>query len=185
MKKQTGFTILELMTVVAIAGVLLVVAIPSYQNMIKNNCMTTGVNSLVTSLQQARSEAVKRHTTVTLTAGNATDNTNEWGTGWNVTLKEDRNGNGTLETGEDYNGNGTLDNAVLIRSVSLTCNKTTIDETANTTTFTYDATGTVDKTGTFKVCDDRTAEDGREVSLSITGRPNSKVLTQSDPDKCN
>lgn len=171
MKKQTGFTILELMTTVAIAGVLLVVAIPSYQTMVKNNCMTTDVNSLVTSLQQARSEAVKRHTNVTLTAG-GTIAANEWGTGWTVTIQEDRNNNAVLDPGEDYNGNGTIDNAALVRTVTLTCSATTIDELGDTTAFIYGSNGAVDKVGTFNVCDDRTGEKGKQLSLSTTGRPN-------------
>jgi len=127
MNKFTGFTILEIMVVIAIAGVLMAVALPSYQAMVKNNCMTTGTNALVSSFQQARSEAVKRGTEVTISAGNPGDSGNEWGTGWSITIDEDRNGNGSLDTGEDYNGNGTLDSAAPVRNVSLTC------ETASTT----------------------------------------------------
>ena len=101
MNRQTGFTMIELLTAVAIAAVLLVIALPNYQQMIKNNCMTTDANSLVSSLQQARSEAVKRSTTTTVTATNTGDSSNEWGLGWKITIDEDRNGNGTLDAGEE------------------------------------------------------------------------------------
>lgn len=184
MSKNNGFTILELMATVAIAAVLVAVALPNYQTMVKNNCMTAGTNALVASLQQARSEAVKRSTSVTVSASNAGDTTNEWGTGWTVTLDEDRDGDGVMDNGEDYNGNGALDAAALVRTVTLSCKKTTIDEIApavpgpnpadkidNDTDFVYQSTGFIDNPGTFNVCDDRTGETGRQITISVTGRP--------------
>lgn len=183
MKKEIGYTVLELMITVAIAGVVVAFALPSYQTMVKNNCMTTGTNALVASFQQARSEAVKRGTEVTITAGNAGDSGNEWGTGWSITIDEDRNGNGNLDTGEDYNGNGVLDDAAPVRNVSLTCQNTTINEIApgaspnpadntdNDTEFVYLPSGFIDYPGTFDVCDDRTGEIGRQITISLTGRP--------------
>jgi len=185
MRKNTGFTLLELMATLAIAAVLVAVALPNYREMVKNNCMTTGNNALVASLQQARSEAVKRSTNVTVSASNAGDTTNEWGTGWAITLDEDRDGDGVMDTGEDYNGNGALDAAALVRTVTLGCEATTIDEIApsgtpnpnpadktdNDTDFVYRATGFIDSPGTFNVCDDRTGETGRQITVSVTGRP--------------
>jgi type IV fimbrial biogenesis protein FimT len=174
MNRQSGFTMLELLTAVAVAAVLLVVALPNYQQMIKNNCLTTDANSLVTSLQQARSEAVKRSTTTTLTATNAADSSNEWGLGWKITIDEDRNGNGTLDAGEDYDGDGALSNSALVREVGLTCTKTTVDEPADTTSITYDSSGFPSTSAKFNVCDDRTGETGRQVSISFTGRPSTE-----------
>jgi type IV fimbrial biogenesis protein FimT len=166
MKKEHGFNLIELMVAVSVAGVLIAVALPNYQTMVKNNCMTANTNSLVASFQQARSEAIKRKTNVTITA------TTNWGTGWTVTLDEDRNDNSTLDTGEDYDGDGALDNAALVRTVTLTCVNTTITETrAGDTTFVYQNDGFIDDRGVFDVCDDRTAERGRQISISSTGRP--------------
>ena len=167
MKKITGFTMLEIMVTIAIVGILAAVAIPSFANMKKNNCLTTSVNSLVSSLQRARSEAVKYRTDVTVTALNG-----DWAQGWNVTLKEDRNGNGTLDAGEDYNGNGTLEAAAPVQKATLSCPGETITETdSGATSFVYGSDGFIDKTGTFQLCDDRTGETGRQLTISITGRP--------------
>lgn len=171
---------IELLTAVAIAAVLLVIALPNYQQMIKNNCMTTDANSLVSSLQQARSEAVKRSTTTTVTATNTGDSSNEWGLGWKITIDEDRNGNGTLDAGEDYDGDGALSNAALVREVSLTCTTTTIDEPADTTAITYGSDGFTNASAKFNICDDRTGETGRQVTISFTGRPS----TDSDYTGC-
>ncbi len=163
---------MELMIVVAIAGILAAVAVPNYSVFVKNNCITTSSNALVSSFQLARSTAIKQKTDVTITASNSGDNANEWGTGWTITFTEDRNGNGTLDTNEDFNGNTTLDSNISLREVSLTCTNTTMNETANDTSFVYGSDGFIDGAGTFDVCDDRTGEKGNQISLSSTGRPN-------------
>ena len=148
------------MIVITIAGILAAVAIPSYQNMVKNNCMTTSANTLIASLQFARSEAVRNRVPVHVQSTDTSNSSNDWGIGWNIWKDDD--------------GNGTMASSELIRVVELTCGQTTIDETSNEDDFIYRPTGFLDSTtagGTFQVCDDRTAETGREISLSPTGRP--------------
>jgi type IV fimbrial biogenesis protein FimT len=169
-----GFTIMELMIVVAIAGILAAVGIPSFQSLVKDNCLTTGTNLLVSSFQQARSEAVKRSTTLTITASNAGVSTNEWGNGWTVTIDEDSDSDGVLDTGEDFDGDGTLDAAATFRIVTLSCTNTTMNETGDDTVFIYESDGFIDSAGTFDVCDDRTGETGRQITINAVGRPNTE-----------
>lgn len=167
--RQSGFTIIELLVVVAVGGILASLAMPIYQAVVKNNCLTTKTNMLVGSFHLARSTAIKHKSNVTITAASVTAS-NEWGLGWSITLDEDRNYDSVLDANEDYNGNGVLDNNIAVRDVSLTCDATTFDEIGNDTVFVYGADGFIDAAGTFDVCDDRAGETGRQIKISNTGR---------------
>ncbi len=46
MRKQNGFTLIELMIVVAVIGVLSAIAIPQYQNFAKKGAVSSGIASL-------------------------------------------------------------------------------------------------------------------------------------------
>ena len=52
MKKQYGFTIIELMIAIAIVGVLAAIAVPAYQDYVKRARVSEGIN-LALSVQQA------------------------------------------------------------------------------------------------------------------------------------
>ena len=165
MIRQAGFTILELMAVVAIAGVLMALALPSYDTLVKNNCRTTAANALVTSLQYARSEAVKQRERISVIAGNAGSAGNEWGTGW--TVFRDADGDSAVDAGE------------ALRVTALTCeqpaggtNRMTISSAS--TMLTYLPTGFSAATGsvTINIChDNETGERGRQITILNTGRP--------------
>ncbi|HKS55306.1 MAG TPA: GspH/FimT family pseudopilin [Steroidobacteraceae bacterium] len=59
--RAAGFTLNELMLVLAIAGVMVGIAIPNMRDFMWNNRMTSSANDLLTAVYRARSEAVKRH----------------------------------------------------------------------------------------------------------------------------
>ncbi len=71
-RAQPGFTLLELMVVLAIAGVLIAVGIPAMGDFIRNGRITAAANDVMAALHFTRSEAIKRRLPVTLcTSANA------------------------------------------------------------------------------------------------------------------
>jgi len=63
---QNGFTLVELMVTLLVAGIILGVGVPNFQEFIANNRMATATNDIISSLHIARSEAVKRRMNVTV-----------------------------------------------------------------------------------------------------------------------
>ena len=61
-----GYTLIELMTTLLVAGVVLGIGIPAFNQFVSTNRMASGVNDLTSSLHLARTEAVKRRVNVTM-----------------------------------------------------------------------------------------------------------------------
>lgn len=59
LRRQNGFTLVELMIAVVVLGVLATIAFPSFQSTIRSNRIATTSNDLIASMALARSEAVK------------------------------------------------------------------------------------------------------------------------------
>ena len=93
MKTHSGFTLIELVIVIALAALLTTLALPSFRAIIQNNRATTQANGLLSSLNLARSEAVKRGVRVTLCSSvdqaTCTDPPSaDWATGWIIFADE-------------------------------------------------------------------------------------------------
>lgn len=82
---EKGFTFIELMIAVVLVGVLLGIGVPSFQSMMQVSRMTGDYNSLTGSLNFARSEAIKRASSISVCA-RATENScgTDWSEGWLV-----------------------------------------------------------------------------------------------------
>lgn len=89
MKRSRGFTLVELMITLALAAIILSLAVPGFQDIIRNNRAATQANELVAALGLARSEAVRRGARVSLCP--STDQASctggtDWADGWIVFL---------------------------------------------------------------------------------------------------
>ena len=78
--KQNGFTLIELMTAVAVLALLMTMAVPSYRSFTATQRLRAASFDLRTDLLLARSEALKRNTTVTIERRASTG----WKSGWTV-----------------------------------------------------------------------------------------------------
>lgn len=70
-KRQHGFTLVELLITLVVAGLLLALAVPSFNRLMISSRLTTQANNAVSLLAQARTEAVKRRVDVQLNADGA------------------------------------------------------------------------------------------------------------------
>lgn len=86
MKRHSrGFNLLELMVAIAVLGILLGWGVPTFREFTRNNAVTVANNDLVTSLNLARSEALRRNRPVSVcpTAdGEICGTDEEWNLGW-------------------------------------------------------------------------------------------------------
>jgi len=74
-----GFTLLELMTAIAVASILAAISIPMYTSFVRNQRVKTAAYDLSYALTLARGEALKRNSSVTVSP-----DTNGWKFGWSV-----------------------------------------------------------------------------------------------------
>lgn len=67
MRISQGYTLLELLVTLAVAGILMTFVVPSFRGLIENNNVATASNEVLGALLFARSEAVRTETVVTFT----------------------------------------------------------------------------------------------------------------------
>jgi type IV fimbrial biogenesis protein FimT len=164
-RRQFGFTVVELMVALAVAGVLVGLALPAFNDFLAQRRLTSQVNDFLVALQFARSEAVRRGTNVSVQSIDASDTANEWGKGYCVVV-----GNP---------GNCPNDPTVTLRTFDSTGDNTLDAQNALDTlgTLTFDARGLLVGAGAGNVdlCDP-TVDRGRQIEVSLIGRVSSQAL---------
>lgn len=174
-KKITGFTLIELIITITIAGILIALAAPAMRSFVLDQRLTTQANEFIADLNYARSEAIRRGTSVAICRQGGTpaspscNSSASWGGGRIVFV--DNNGNGTIDTGdavlrvrESLDGNNTMD---VIGSVSL--DNIVIANTGQTTI----ETG---QEAALRICDSRDTV-AMTLSVNYAGRANSSRST--------
>lgn len=85
---QKGLTLIELMVTLAILAIVLSIAVPSFQGLIREQRATSIANEIVSALALARSEAIKRNRSIGVCQANSNandcDNGTNWAAGWAV-----------------------------------------------------------------------------------------------------
>lgn len=79
-----GFTLIELMVVIAVAAILATLAAPSFKSLIAAQRLRNASFDLVSDLLLARSEALKLQRTVVLTPSST--GADGWATGWSINV---------------------------------------------------------------------------------------------------
>nr|WP_240946002.1 GspH/FimT family pseudopilin [Pseudomaricurvus alkylphenolicus] len=172
-KDQSGFTLLELLVTLAIAAIVTAMAAPGFSALIDSNRLTAAYNGFVGELTFARSEAVKRSTTVAICSSSdaASCNSNGWENGRLVFVDGDADGD--LDEGEE-----------LIKIFPATPGDLTLRTSAlsDAGAVIFQADGTITDAGTLFLCDDRGASYAKGVTLSIIGQPQLAYDTDETPN---
>ena len=165
-----GFTLIELVTTLTIAGILMAIAAPSLFGFLASNRLTSQVNELMADITLSRSEAIKRNTATGIcasTTGTGCTSGGNWASGWIVYYVDPTTGANTLVNAhEALGGNNSLSATKTDISTGTT---SSADQVAysksgilptNIATYTY----------TFTLCDSRSHK-SRIVTINVTGRP--------------
>lgn len=185
MRFSRGFTLIELVVTIAVAAILLGVAVPSFQEIIKNNRMAANVNEFISALNLARSEAIKRGVSVTVCwsgdgAACGAGGTN-WMNGW-IVFAENAGNIGTANLGT---GACLLTEDCLLRVYpALSAGYTFDGNNPVTNRITYNSRG-MSAAGTLVMCDDRAfGAKARAVVIARTGRAQAMTATASSVQAC-
>jgi len=165
MYRERGFTLVELMTILAVAAVLLTVATPALQQFTNNSRQTGGINDFISSMHIARNTAITTNARVTMcaSAGGANCEAVAWNSGWIVFT--DQNSNRLVDAGDRIVGTGTEMRGLNFQSGQFpsflvyrpTGRAMTVSVTGNS--------------GQFTICDNRGASHAKAVIMDLSGRP--------------
>ena len=163
--KIKGFTLIELLIVVAIMGILIALSMPGFQDTIESANTNSQVKVMLTTLNLARSEAIKRGTNIHICASDdgADCNAGTWSDGWLVF--EDVNGDADGDAGSVDVG----DNLIRVfDSVGATSTMTFTVDLFSYNNLGFSATG---GTQTFLLCPaSNNAANARSVVIGPSGR---------------
>lgn len=173
--RTRGFTLIELMAVVAVVAILVVVGIPTLRDTMIRSRLSGQVQEFYGTLALARSEAIKRglpvsicksNTGTSCTAGSA------WRDGWIVFVNNDNDSPAAVDGGE-----------TILRVFPALPATDTLNANNNFTNYiTYDRFGMANNVGTFVFCANSDETRARTIAI-IRTRPRVVADTRTIPKK--
>ncbi len=115
--RPRGFTLIEMLIAMAVAGILLALAGPSFREAIDANRLTSNANELTAAVQLARAEAIRHNRRVTLCRtedGSACSAASSTWPGW--ILFVDTDGDGVRDATEPVIKSGVFDASLVVKS---------------------------------------------------------------------
>jgi type IV fimbrial biogenesis protein FimT len=203
-----GYTLIELITTLTIAGVLTALAVPMLTTFVQNQRLSTQANDLLADLTFARSEAVKRGATITVCKRDAsttppncdTGNTAPWSRGWIVFIDTVNPASGQVDAGETVlrvhdavEGNNFVTSALTSTALA------GMENAAVRVRFRSNGSSTIDPTSDapvgaivgaqtgiarFRFCDSRGVGSALSVELAAMGRPRVNSTRPFDLNTC-
>lgn len=158
--KQRGFTLIELMVALAVLAILVSIALPSFEETIKNNRINTEQRKLLSAINVARSEASSRNQVITI----GSDGGSRWDDGFKIYTDNEAAGNSSYSAGAD----------TLIKDVAGNNNKDLkiLSNAAGASFISFKGNGLLNEAEdvVIAICDDRGAARGRQITINRVGR---------------
>jgi len=162
MKAQKGFTLVELMMVLAIAAIVLGLGYPSLKQLVIKSRVNSYAHTLLSTIHSARQAAITRNQYITVCASATGEScTSDWSQGHLIFV--DHNANRQLEIGEEV-----LNRVPGINAMDKV--KWQSFKTADTLQF-LPMGITNHQNGTFTICGQNKPEFARAVIITKTARP--------------
>jgi type IV fimbrial biogenesis protein FimT len=159
-RTSTGFTMIELLVTITVAGILAAIAVPAFNSFLQNDRITGQINSIVGSFSYARSEAVKRASSNGVKVCQSADGKNcdagPWNEGWIV----------------KYIDPATAANTVVLQAVPALGGTNTVTPAVGPATgIVFNSSGAAPLAPfTLRICDIRGQAFAKQVEINATGR---------------
>ena len=117
-RRPRGFTVIELMVVVALVAVLAVVATPSLRSFAANQALSSTVSDLLSATMTARATAISRNRQ---TMVEPMDTSVGWASGWRVYVDTDGSGDFDATKDEQISESSALPQGIVLSADTSNC----------------------------------------------------------------